>query len=213
MGFTISTSANRGRGIRICADLKSTLNPQLKTDQYPNPHFSQMSINWAGCKYFSKIDLTKAYLQLKIHPDSQKFLTVNTHKRLYQYTRIVYGLASAPAIFQQVMDQILHGIKGVTCYLDDLLVAGATLEQAERRLVRVFSRLSRFNVRVNLKKCVFLKEETECVGHMVNSKGIHPIPSKVSALRDAPTLNSAQELATFLGVLNYYHDYLPMLSA
>jgi hypothetical protein len=69
-----------GRGIRICDDLKSTLNPQLKTDQYPLPLFSQMSHNWAGCKFFSKIDLKKAYLQLNVHPDSQKFLTVNTHK-------------------------------------------------------------------------------------------------------------------------------------
>jgi hypothetical protein len=126
---------------------------------------------------------------------------------------MVYGLASAPAIFQQVMDQILHGIKGVTCYLDDLLVSGSTMEQAERRLVRVFNRLSNHNVRVNIKECVFLQKETEYVGHLVNSQGIHPLPSKVSALRDAPTPTSAGELATFLGVLNYYHDHLSMLSA
>jgi hypothetical protein len=161
-----------------------------------------MSLNWAGCKFFSQIDLKKAYFQLNVHPDSQKFLTFNTHKGLFQYTRMVYGLASAPAIFQQVMDHILHGIKGVTCYLDDLLVSGSTLEQAERRLVRVFNRLSKHNVRVNIKKCVFQQQETEYVGHLVNSQGIHPLSSKVSALRDAPTPTSAGELATFLGVLN-----------
>jgi hypothetical protein len=172
-----------------------------------------MAMNWSGCQYFSKIDLSKAYLQVNVHKDSQKFLTVNTHKGLYKYTRLVYGLASAPAIFQQIMDQILHGIAGVTCYLDDVLVAGKTLEQAERRLIRVFTRLEKFNIRVNKKKCIFLQEKVEYVGHLVISKGIHPLPSKISALREAPIPKTAEKLATFLGVINYYHDHLPMLSA
>jgi hypothetical protein len=111
------------------------------------------------------------------------------------------------------MGQILHGIAGVTCYLDVVLVAGKTLEQAERRLIRVFTRLEKFTIRVNKKKCIFLQEEVEYVVHLVNSKGIHPLPSKISALREAPIPKTAEELATFLGVINYYHDHLLMLSA
>lgn len=200
-------------GLRICGDYKATLNPCLLTDQYPLPVFSEMSQKWVGCRYFSKIDLKKAYLQLNVHKDSQKYLTVNTHKGLFQYTRLVYGVASAPALFQQTMDQILSGLKGVTCYIDDVLVAGRTLDQAERRLHRVINRLAKFNVRVNLSKCIFLQETVEYIGHKVDSQGLHPLPCKVNALKNAPIPTSADELGTFLGVLNYYHEFIPMLSA
>jgi hypothetical protein len=200
-------------GVRLCADFKTTLNPCLLSDQYPLPVFSNMSTQWANCNFFSKIDLKKAYLQLNVHPDSQKYLTVNTHRGLFQFTRLVYGISSAPAIFQQIMEQVLHGLKGVTCYLDDVLVSGKDLDQAGRRLQRVFSRLAKYNIKVNQKKCVFLQSSVEYVGHLVDFKGIHPLPSKVFALRHAPTPQSAEELGTFLGVLNYYHDYVPMLSA
>jgi hypothetical protein len=136
-------------GLRLFGDYKATLNTCLLTDQYPLPIFSEMSQKWVVCKYFSKLDLKKAYLQLKVHEDSQKYLTVNTPKGLFQYSRLVYGVASAPALFQQVMDEILQGLKGVTCYIDDVLVAGRTVDQAERKLCRVLTRLARYNVRVN----------------------------------------------------------------
>ena len=63
----------------------------------------------------SKIDLSHAYQQVELDEDSQKYLTINTHKALYRYKRLPFGVSSAPAIFQRIMDQLLQGVKFTVC--------------------------------------------------------------------------------------------------
>ena len=111
-------------GVRLCVDFKVTINPVLKVDQYPLPKAEDLFATLAGGKRFSKLDMSQAYLQLQLCPDSMKYCTINTHRGLYQYTRLPFGIASAPAIFQKVMDTILQGVKGAMCYIDDILVTG-----------------------------------------------------------------------------------------
>lgn len=71
---------------------------------------------------FSKIILSNAYQQMELTPESQHLLTVNTHKGLYAYQRLTFGIASAPALFQSTMDEILQGMDKVRCRIDDILV-------------------------------------------------------------------------------------------
>ena len=70
-----------------------------------------------GGKKFTKLDLSQAYLQLALDEESQKLTMIHTHKGLFRYTRLPYGIASAPAIFQMTMDKILQGLNGVSCYV------------------------------------------------------------------------------------------------
>jgi hypothetical protein len=78
---------------------------------------------------------------MELDPESQKYCTINTHRGLYQFTRLPFGIASAPAMFQKMMDTILQGIPGTICYVDDILVTGATEEEHLRNLEEVFRRL------------------------------------------------------------------------
>ena len=77
----------------------------------------------AGERVFSKLDLSQAYQQVLLDPNSCKFVTVNTHKGLYQYTQLPFGVALAPAVFQYIMEGILQGIPNVVVYLDDILIS------------------------------------------------------------------------------------------
>ena len=72
---------------------------------------------------FSKIDLWHAYLQMELDDGARELCTINTHKGLYQYNRLPFGVSSAPAIWQRAMEQVLQGVQ---CLLDDIIVAGAT---------------------------------------------------------------------------------------
>ena len=67
---------------------------------------------------------TLQYQQVLLEEGSRKYVTINTHKGLYHYNRLPFGVASAPAVFQQLMEQILKGLQGVACYLDDVLITG-----------------------------------------------------------------------------------------
>ena len=96
--------------VRLCGDFKVTINPLLKADQYPLPKAEDLFAILAGGQRFTKLDLSQAYLQLELHPDSMKHCNINTPRGLYQYTRLPFGIASAPALFQRVMDTILHGV-------------------------------------------------------------------------------------------------------
>jgi hypothetical protein len=112
------------------------------------PKIDDIFANLAGGQKFSKIDLRQAYLQLSV-----KLLTINTHKGLYQFTRLPFGVASSPAIWQCTIDQILQGLEGVQCILGDMIVTGKTEQEHLKNLDNVLSRMQRFGLRANLDKC------------------------------------------------------------
>ncbi|KAK3926686.1 LOW QUALITY PROTEIN: hypothetical protein KUF71_015022, partial [Frankliniella fusca] len=74
--------------------------------------------------FFTSLDLTDAYTQLSLDPESQELCVLNTHKGLYKLTRLIYGFSSAAAIFQSTIDQILKDVDDVICYLDNILIKG-----------------------------------------------------------------------------------------
>ena len=114
--------------VRICGDYKVTINPVLEADHYPLPTLEDLFATVAGAKCFSKLDLSQAYQQVELEEESRKFVTVSTHRGLYQYNRLPFRVASAPAVFQKLMEQTLQGIQGVVCYLDDLLITESHLQ-------------------------------------------------------------------------------------
>ncbi|XP_064482922.1 uncharacterized protein K02A2.6-like [Ornithodoros turicata] len=121
-------------GIRLCGDYKVTLNPQLVAESYPLPRIDEMLAALAGGRYYSKIDLSRAYYQVVMSEQSKRLLTVNTHKGLFAVNRLPFGVVSAPALFQRIMDNMLKGLNDVVCYLDDILVMGRTQEEHSKNL-------------------------------------------------------------------------------
>ena len=90
--------------VRVCGDYKLTANKVSKTEMYPLPKIEELFASLFGGQTFSKLDLSHGYLQVPIEKESQRYLVINTHKGLYTYKRLPFGVASAPAIFQRIMD-------------------------------------------------------------------------------------------------------------
>ena len=99
--------------IRICGDYKLTINAVTKTDPYPLPRIEDIFASLSGGKLFTKMDLAHAYQQIPLTDDSKCYTTINTHKGLFRYNRLPFGVASAPAIFQRTMDSLLQDLPQV----------------------------------------------------------------------------------------------------
>ena len=139
-------------------------------------------------------------------------MTINTHKGLYQYNRLPFGIASAPAIFQQTMEKILQGLPGVTVYIDDILVTGRNDEEHLETLEKVLSRLQEYGLRLKREKCYFMQPSVEYLGYIVDKDGLHATPAKIEAITKAPKPRNVQELRSFLGFVNYYGKFIHQLS-
>ena len=145
--------------------------------------------------------------------ESCPYVTVNTQKGLYRYLHLPFGVSSAPAVFQKAMDMILQGLPQVICYLDDILVTGSTPQEHLQNLAVVLERLSQHGIRLKEKKCSFIQDSVDYLGHHIDAQGIHTYPSKVEAITKAPAPNNVTQLRSFLGMVNYYGKFLHNLSS
>ncbi|UYV77453.1 K02A2.6-like, partial [Cordylochernes scorpioides] len=194
--------------VRICGDFKITLNPVLKIDQYPLPKIEDIFAILGRGINFSKIDLSQAYLQLELDEKSKEMAVINTHKGLYRYNRLPFGIASAPAIWQRIIEQILSGIPGTLVYLDDILITGESEADHLRNLEAVLNRLNEYGLKANRDKCKFFQESLEYCGHVIDKMGLHKTNDKIRAVLDAPKPLNVTQLRAFLGLITYYHKFI-----
>ena len=203
----------KNRAVRICRDFKETIYSRMKVEQYPQPKIEDIVANLAGGKQFSKIDLKNAYLQMTMDEDSQKLLVINTHKGLYQYTRLPFGVASSPALWQRAIEQLLKGISGVQCLLDDIIATRPNDKEHWTNLNPVFQRLDDYGLCVNKNKCKFFEDRIEYCGHEIDRPGLHKTRPKIDAVLNYKQPANVTELRSFLGLVNYNHRFLPNLAS
>ncbi|KAL9976320.1 hypothetical protein ACROYT_G013606 [Oculina patagonica] len=97
-------------------DYKTTANQSADVNQYPLPNAEELFATLAGGASLARlIYVMHINMQVELDEESQKYLTINTHKGLYRFKRLPFGVSSAPAIFQRIMDQLLQGVKFTVC--------------------------------------------------------------------------------------------------
>ena len=138
---------------------------------------------------------------MKVDKDSRKYLTTNTHRGLMSHTRLPYGIASAPSLFQNAMDQVLQGMEGVICYIDDILITGKDEAERLERLEAVLARLESNGLRLQLVECKFMETSVEYLGHVISADGTAPTPDNVSGITEVPKPTNVNELRSFLGMV------------
>lgn len=198
--------------IRISGDFSVTVNPLLIVDEHPLSTVDELFASMSGGKIFSKIDLKQAYLQLPLTESDKEILTLNTHKGLYRSNRLMYGVASAPAIWQRTIESILNGIPGIAIFLDDIRIMGKNPEEHMKRLEAVFKRLSEHKIRINKDKSEFFKDNINYCGYEIDKNGISKEKKKIEAVRKMPRPKNITELRAFIGLINYYGRFIKRLS-
>ena len=195
--------------VRLCLDPRH-LNKAVKREYFQLPTTESIMAKMHGAKYFSKLDASSGYWQIKVDEETSKRLAFMTPKGRYRFTRLPFGIHSASEVFQSEVAQIIAGMDGVDNSQDDIVIWGKSEKEQEDRLFRVLDRIRKSGMKLNLSKCVFGQKEITFLGHVISGEGIKPDPEKTRAINDMPIPKSKVELQRFLG--NYLGKFLPNLS-
>eukprot|EP00731_Ephydatia_muelleri_P028828 Em0020g472a len=197
--------------VRICVDLKP-LNESVLRENYPLPKIDETLAQLSGASVFSKLDANSGFWQISLAKDCRPLTTFITPFGRYFFNKLPFGISSASELFQRRMSEILDGLDGVLCQIDDILIFGNNQHQHDIRLMAALDRIEKAGVTLNPTKCVFSRRQIQFLGHIIDQKGVHPDPDKTSAIHKMPKPENVSELRRFLGMINQFGKFSPHLS-
>lgn len=188
------------------------LNKITVKDPFPLPRIDDLMAKVGDCSVFSTLDLHSGYHQIPLSPDAQPLTAFSTPFGHYEYKVMPFGLCNAPATFSRYMSRLLSDLPNVFVYLDDILIASPDKESHLQHLRSVLTRLKNEGLICKRKKCFFLQESVEFLGHTLNKNGFSVQQDKVTAVQKLPMPSSIKACQSFMGMVNYYRNFIPKCS-
>ena len=204
----------RDGSLRFCVDYRK-LNAITKKDVYPLPRIDDILNTFGKSRYFTMLDLASGYWQIEMDPASREKSAFRTHHGLFEFCRMPFGLCNVPATFQRLMQTVLAGLEWRCCfiYLDDILIASQTFEEHLEHLRLVFDRLRKAGLTLKPKKCFFVQQKVQYLGHVISPEGIMPDPAKTEKVKQFPMPTDVTKVRQFLGLTSYYRRFVPRFSS
>ncbi|KAK7106579.1 hypothetical protein V1264_017813 [Littorina saxatilis] len=200
--------------LRLVCDYRA-INSRTVRDSYAVPKIEDLFLTLSGAKWYTSMDLCKAYFQIPMTERAMKISAFVTPFGVFEWARLSQGLCNAPAQFQRILEGTFRDMNLVELiiFLDDLLVHGKTLEELEERTVKVLERLRKFKLKLDPAKCVFGATEIKHLGFVISENNIKPDPDKLSAVTSWPKPKTVREVKQFLGFAGVYRRFIPDYSA
>lgn len=197
--------------VRLCVDMRRA-NAAILRENHPLPCMENLLPKIRKAKYFSKLDVKNAFHQVELHPESRYLTTFITSNGLYRYKRLMFGVTSAPELFQKIMEKMLIKCEGVTNFIDDILIWGSDEKEHDLRLSKVMEVLKENNVLLNDEKCIYKVQTIHFLGHELKPDGVKPLPKYMKSIKEFRVPKTIEELQSFLGLVNYINKWIPNLA-
>ena len=159
-------------------------------------------------EYFSTLDLQAGYHHIPLEKSSIPKTAFNLPFGKYEYIKVPFGLAHAPAYLQELMTGILKDFNFAIAYLDDIIIFSRTVAEHLFHIKQVFEKLQAAKLSMKLRKCHFFTKEIQYLGHILNTKGIQPLPLKTQAIQNMHPPKTPKHVHAFLGLVGYYRKFI-----
>ncbi|CAG2220461.1 unnamed protein product [Mytilus edulis] len=197
---------------RMCVDYRS-LNAASKIYSFPLPLIDDLLASVGKAKVMTSLDLKSGYYQVKVKESDKEKTAFVCHKGLFEFNVLPFGLASGPSLFSELVTEVLQGLEHFsTAYIDDILIFSETEEEHLGHIQQVFDRLRQHKLKLKLKKCNFLQNETNYLGFIISKDGLKPDPEKVKAIQGMKAPSNVREVRGLIGCLSYYRRFVPSFS-
>ena len=158
--------------------------------------------------YFTTLDLCTGYHHIPLDNSSIPKTAFNSPFKKYEYVKVLFGLAQAPAYFQELMTGILKDFPFAIAYLDDIIIFSKTPQEHLSHIHMVFEKLKSGNLSMKKSKCSFFSKEIPYFGHILSTTGIRPLPSKTHAIQHMNPPTMPKQVRAFLGLVGYYRKFM-----
>jgi ribonuclease HI len=195
--------------VRMCVDYRD-LNRASPKDNFPLPHIDTLVDNTATNAVFSFMDGISGYNQIKMAEEDKSKTAFVTHWGTFVYDVMPFGLKNAGATYQRAMVTLFHDMihHEIEVYVDDMIAKSRTTQDHLTDLRKLFQRLKKYQLRINVNKCAFCITSGKLLGFIVSGRGIEIDPPKVQAIRSMPAPKTEKEIRSFLGKINYIAHFI-----
>ena len=205
----IITVRKKDGRVRICVDFRA-VNGITEPDPYQMPLIEELLDILGSAKFISKVDLNKGFHQIPIAGQDMLKTAFCTPWGKFEYTVMPFGLRNGPAVFQRLMDQVLHqDSERAVVYIDDIGIFSSTWEDHCRDIRLVLTRLKDAGLTANVSKCCWGHTHCEFLGHLVGEGMVSPADLKVQAVRQFTRPGTKKQVRQFLGLTGYYRKFVP----
>jgi len=197
--------------LRLVQDLRA-VNENIENFQHPILDIPGCIAKLGGMKarYFAALDLTSGFYQLELDKESQPLTAFTVPgKGRFSWTVSTMGLKTSPGAFSRLMEHVMKEVDKTVTYIDDVIVAGETEDELLRNVNAALRQLRKFNLKLNIHKCVFGAKEVDYLGYRISADGARPGKEKTAAVVNFPTPSTVQEIRRFLGMANYFRSHIP----
>ena len=195
--------------VRFCVDYRK-LNLVAKFDAYPMPRMEELIDTIGPAGVITTLDLAKGYWQIPMDEESKDKTAFTTPSGLYEFEVMPFGLHSAPATFQRMINHALRNCwPFARAYIDDIVIFSRSWEEHLVHLREVFTCLQTAKLTIKVSKCQFGRKEVRYLGHVIGGGTVRPDPQKIEAVNNYPQPGSKKEVRAFLGLAGYYRRFVP----
>lgn len=146
----------------------------------------------------------RAYYHIPMATEDIHKIAETTPFGLFEFIRLPFGMRNAAQTFQRFMHHVTQGLNFIFVYVDDILVASKLEKEHEHHLKLLFQCLAEYDLRIKVSKCIFGVPTLQFLEFEVKER--------VTAINSFPEPKSVKNAQRFVGVVNYYHRFIPHLA-